>query len=117
MYFFRFFCFLFVFFLIFFANPRPKIRLVLSGGGARGLAHIGVMKVFQEEGIPIDYIGGTSMGALIGAMSAVNYSPEMLEDFAQNQNWYELLNDRFDRTDNSLWVKQKKRSFFSFFSI
>ena len=47
---------------------RPKVGLVLSGGGAKGLAHIGVLKVLEEQGVKIDYIGGTSMGAIIGGL-------------------------------------------------
>ena len=54
--------------------PRPKIGLVLSGGGAKGLAHIGVLKKIDEYGIKIDYIGGTSMGAIIGGLYAAGYS-------------------------------------------
>ncbi|MBT4399765.1 MAG: patatin, partial [Bacteroidetes bacterium] len=57
-----------------FGQERPKVGLVLSGGGAAGLAHIGVIKVIEEAGIPIDYIGGTSMGSIVGAMHALGYS-------------------------------------------
>ena len=49
-------------------NTPPKVGLVLSGGGAKGLAHIGTLKVLEEAGVQIDYIGGTSMGAIVGAL-------------------------------------------------
>ena len=55
-------------------NSRPKVGLVLSGGGAKGAAHIGVLKYIEEAGIPIDYIAGTSMGSIVGGMYALGYS-------------------------------------------
>ena len=57
-------------------KPRPKIGLVLSGGGAKGAAHIGVIKYIEEAGIPIDYIAGTSMGSIVGGMYALGYSSD-----------------------------------------
>ncbi len=56
-----------------------KVGLVLSGGGAKGLAHIGVLKVLEEAGVRIDYIGGTSMGAMVGAMYAAGYKAKELD--------------------------------------
>lgn len=58
---------------------KPKIGLALGGGGARGLAHIGVLKVFEREGIPIDALSGSSMGGLLGAAYAAGLSPSDLE--------------------------------------
>ena len=55
------------------AESRPKVGLVLSGGGAKGAAHIGVLKYIEEAGIPIDYIAGTSMGSIVGGMYALGY--------------------------------------------
>ena len=72
---------------------HPKVALVLSGGGARGVAHIGVLKVFEREGIPIDYITGTSMGALTGGLYAVGYSPADIERFLAEQDWNSLFSD------------------------
>src|SRR5690606_42017974 len=60
-------------------GPPPKVGLVLSGGGAKGLAHIGVLKVLEEAGVTVDYIGGTSMGAIVGALYASGYGAEELE--------------------------------------
>ncbi|MDT8859140.1 patatin-like phospholipase family protein [Alkalihalobacillus sp. MEB130] len=61
---------------------RPKIGLALGSGGARGFAHIGVLKVLEEENIPVDFIAGSSMGALVGALYGVGQSPAHLEKFA-----------------------------------
>lgn len=72
-------------------SQRPKIGLVLSGGGAKGLAHIGVLKAIDSAGLKVDYITGTSMGAIIGAMYAVGYSGAEIEDIARGLNWSELL--------------------------
>ena len=59
---------------------RPKVGLVLSGGGAKGIAHIGVIQAFEENGIPIDYVTGTSMGAIVGSLYASGFTPaEMIE--------------------------------------
>ena len=58
------------------ANARPKVGLALGGGGARGVAHIGVLKALEELGIPVDYIAGTSMGAVVGGLYASGMSPE-----------------------------------------
>ncbi|MDE1999807.1 MAG: patatin-like phospholipase family protein, partial [Burkholderiales bacterium] len=58
---------------------RPKIGLVLSGGGARGLAHVGVLKVLERERIPVDVIAGTSMGAIVGGLYAAGLSAEQIE--------------------------------------
>ncbi|MEW6041589.1 MAG: patatin-like phospholipase family protein, partial [Elusimicrobiota bacterium] len=71
---------------------RPRIAVVLSGGGARGLAHIGVLKVFKEEGVPIDVITGTSVGALVGALYCSGVSPEKIEEMAGDVGWADLTN-------------------------
>src|SRR5690554_7077298 len=67
-------------------HPRPKVGLVLSGGGAKGFAHIGVLKVLEEEGIQIDYIGGTSMGAIIGALYASGYTANQLDSLLDRKS-------------------------------
>ncbi|MFN3966316.1 MAG: patatin-like phospholipase family protein [Endomicrobiia bacterium] len=71
---------------------RPKIFLVLSGGGARGLAHIGVLKVLEEEGVPIDGIVGTSVGALIGALYCSDIKVDKIELMAEEIGWSDLTN-------------------------
>ncbi|MEX0779325.1 MAG: patatin-like phospholipase family protein [Balneolales bacterium] len=74
-------------------DDRPKVGLVLSGGGARGFAHIGVISKLQEAGIPIDYITGSSMGSVIGALYAIGYSPEQMTEIAHTIDWDGSLSD------------------------
>lgn len=76
---------------------RKKVGVVLSGGGAKGVAHIGVLKVLEEAGIPIDYISGTSMGAIVGGLYAVGYSAKALDSMVRVQNWPFLLSDKVSR--------------------
>lgn len=68
----------------------PKIGVALSGGGAKGFAHIGVLKVLEEAGIQADVITGTSMGSIVGGLYAIGYSPAMLEEIALSKDWKEL---------------------------
>ena len=72
-------------------KPRPRIGLVLSGGGARGFAHIGVLQWFEEHRIPVDYLAGTSMGGLIGGMYSIGLTPDEMKDIAYNINWIDLF--------------------------
>src|SRR6202163_92325 len=78
--------------------PIPKQRLgigvALEGGGALGLAHIGVLKWFEEHHIPVDYIAGTSMGGLVGGFYAAGKSPAELKRLIEGLNWDEILRDR-----------------------
>ncbi len=83
----------------------PKIGLVLSGGGARGFAHIGVIKVLEEEGIDVDFIGGTSMGSIIGGLYAMGYSIYEIEEIALTQDWDYALNDRISRRELGFYEK------------
>ncbi len=78
-------------------DARPKIGLVLSGGGARGLAHVGVLKVLERERIPIDAIAGTSMGAIIGGLYASGMSVEEIEREFTSLDWDNLFAFRVDR--------------------
>ena len=64
-----------------------KIGLVLSGGGAKGMAHVGVIKALEEQGIPIDYVAGTSMGAIVGGLYAAGYSVEEMEEIFSNKEF------------------------------
>jgi len=72
---------------------RPKVGLVLSGGGAKGLAHIGVLKVLEDAGVVVDYISGTSMGSVIGGLYAIGYTAEQISNLNRNANWSLLLSD------------------------
>ena len=73
------------------SQGRPKVGLVLSGGGAKGFAHIGVLKVLEEIGMPIDCITGTSMGSIVGALYAIGYSAEELEQLVGTTDWTRLF--------------------------
>lgn len=77
---------------------RPKIGLALSGGGARGGAHIGVLRALEELHVPIDYIAGTSMGAIVGGYYAAGYSPEEIEDLLRNTDWPGAFSDEPERS-------------------
>lgn len=90
---------------------RPKVGLVLSGGGAKGFAHIGVLEVLESYNIPIDYITGTSMGALIGAMYAIGYTTEEIRDMANTTNWSLLFGDTNRRESVSLEEKIEANRF------
>lgn len=90
-------------------KTRPAIGLVLSGGGARGYAHIGVLKVLEENRIPVDYIGGTSMGALIGSLYSMGYRPGEMEDFVAGLDWDKLLQPSVSYQDLSFRRKQDRR--------
>ncbi len=74
------------------SGQRPKISLVLGGGGARGLAHIGVLKVLEEEGVPLDLIIGTSVGALIGALYCSGLSVGKIQQMGEDIGWDKLTN-------------------------
>src|SRR3954451_13379702 len=94
------------------ANPasrRPRIGLVLGGGGARGAAHIGVIKVLEEMHIPVDYIVGTSMGSIVGGAYASGASPSEMEKKVGAADWKILLSDRIQRQDRSIYQKQLER--------
>jgi NTE family protein len=85
---------------------RPKIGLVLSGGGAKGFAHIGVLKVLEEAGIKIDYIGGTSMGAVIGGLYASGYNATQIDSIFKRTNFDELINDYIPRSSKNFYGKK-----------
>ncbi len=76
------------------SQERPKIGLVLSGGGAKGVAHIGVLKAMEKAGLRPDYITGTSMGSIIGGLYAAGYSADELEELVLNIKWDEILTDK-----------------------
>lgn len=80
-------------------NERPKVGLVLSGGGAKGLAHIGVLKVLEEVGIRPDYITGASMGSIIGGLYSIGYSTHEIDSIVQTLDWSQLLTDGMQLTD------------------
>ncbi len=78
-------------------KERPKVGLVLSGGGAKGAAHVGVLKYLEDNGIPIDYIAGTSMGSVVGGMYALGYSTDEILDVLRSADWNRLISNEVDR--------------------
>jgi len=98
-------------------QERPKVGVVLSGGGAKGIAHIGVLKILEEVGMPIDYIGGTSMGSLVSALYSVGYSIDSLEGIIRAQDWDYLLSDKILREELSITEKQDNDRFLLSFPI
>ncbi len=92
-------------------EQRKKVGVVLSGGGAKGMAHIKALKVIEEAGIPIDYIAGTSMGAIVGGLYAIGYTPEQLDSMVRKQNWTFLLSDRIKRSAMSLTDRERSEKF------
>ena len=78
-------------------KERPKVGLVLSGGGAKGAAHVGVLKYLEDNGIPIDYIAGTSMGSVVGGMYALGYSTDEILDVLSSADWNRLISNEVDR--------------------
>ena len=88
-------------------GERPKVGLVLSGGGAKGLAHIGVLKAIDRSGLHIDYIAGTSMGAIVAAMYASGYSADEIEKISRETKWMELINSRPRLSDISIEDKDE----------
>ena len=90
---------------------RKKVGLVLSGGGAKGVAHIGVLKVLEEAGIPIDYITGTSMGAIIGGLYAVGYDAKTLDSLVRVQDWTVLLSDKVSRNNLPFYKKKSTEKY------
>jgi NTE family protein len=88
---------------------KPKLVLVLSGGGARGIAHIGVIRVLEELNIAPDLIVGTSMGSIIGGLYAAGWSPDEMEEIVRAIDWEQIFTDRVERKDRSFRRKQDDR--------
>jgi NTE family protein len=88
------------------AEARPRIGLVLGGGGARGAAHIGVLQVLEEHRIPVDSVAGTSMGALVGGMYATGQSPVEMEALMRAIDWGRLFRDSTDRAQRPMRRKR-----------
>lgn len=85
---------------------RPKVAVVLAGGGAKGLAHIGALKVIEEAGLPVDMVVGNSMGSIVGGLYAMGYSPAQLDSIVRVTDWYSLLLDTPDYGSQLLTAKK-----------
>ena len=88
-----------------------KVGLVLSGGGAKGLAHIGALKVIEEAGVKIDYIGGTSMGAIVGGLYASGYSADQLDSIFRKTDFADLIEDNLPRGAKSFYEKEASEKY------
>ena len=93
------------------AAGRKKVALVLSGGGAKGTAHVGALKVLERAGIPIDIITGTSMGSIVGGIYACGHSADELDSILMAQNWSFVLSDREDLRRQSLHEREKQNTY------
>jgi len=96
---------------------RPRIGLVLSGGGARGFAHIGVLKVLEENDVPIDFIVGTSMGSIIGGLYAIGLSPDEIEQGVKSIAWDKVFSDFAYREYKTFRRKQDDFDFFNIYRV
>src|SRR6476660_2920129 len=92
-------------------GERPRVGLVLSGGGARGAAHVGVLKMLDELHVPVDAIAGTSMGAVVGGLYASGMSGAEIEKLLTSVDWQDAFRDRPPRSDLSFRRKREDRDF------
>ncbi|NLK62713.1 MAG: patatin-like phospholipase family protein [Fusobacteria bacterium] len=114
--------FLFILNIVVFSNiiskeNEPKIGLVLSGGGAKGFAHIGVIKVLEENNIPVDYIVGTSVGSIVGALYAIGYDYNELKKIAVDTDWDYYLSNGYDRKKMPIEEKIYEEKFIYSFDV
>ena len=93
-------------------STRKKVAVVLSGGGAKGMAHIGVLKVLERAGIPVDIVTGTSMGSIIGGLYAIGYNANALDSMVRVQDWSYVITDREDLRRQSLSDRKKQNTYF-----
>ena len=93
------------------ARERKKVAVVLSGGGAKGVAHIGALKVIEEAGLPIDIITGTSMGSLVGGLYAIGYNAHSLDSIARNMDWSYVLSDRENMSRRDIEDRRRQNTY------
>lgn len=96
---------------------RPTVGVVLCGGGAKGFAHIRILKMIEEAGVPIDYIGGTSIGSIMGSLYAVGYDPDMMEKLVREQDWNQVIYDRIPKILTPVDQKMNERSYLATFPL
>jgi NTE family protein len=99
-------CFLLISIVFYSQEKQPKIGLVLSGGGAKGFAHVGVLKEIDKAGIRLDYIGGTSMGAIVGGLYAAGYSADQIENIIKETDFLSLVRDQLPRNSETFFEKE-----------
>lgn len=89
-------------------KERPKVGVVLSGGGAKGSAHIGALKVIEEMGIPVDFVTGTSMGSIIGGLYSLGYTPDEMDSIIRTVDWSIIMSNNVTRSQLSFLDKEHK---------
>ena len=91
---------------------RKKVGVVLSGGGAKGMAHIGVLKVLEKAGIPVDVVTGTSIGSIVGGLYAIGYNAHSLDSMVRKQDWTYVITDKEDLHNQSYLDRKKANTYF-----
>ena len=91
---------------------RKKVGVVLSGGGAKGMAHIGVLKVLEKAGIPVDVVTGTSIGSIVGGLYAIGYNAHSLDSMVRKQDWTYVITDKEDLHHQSYLDRKKANTYF-----
>lgn len=92
-------------------HTRKKVAVVLSGGGAKGMAHIGVLKVIEDAGIPVDIVTGTSMGSIIGGLYCIGYDAHCMDSIVRLQDWSLVLSDKVDVRNLNLNKRKKENTY------
>jgi len=90
---------------------RKKVAVVLSGGGAKGMAHIGALKILEKAGIPVDIVTGTSMGSIVGGLYAIGYNANALDSLVRKQDWSYVITDKEDMQNQSLSDQEKQNTY------
>lgn len=90
---------------------RPKIAVVLAGGGAKGVAHVAALKAIEEAGIPIDFVVGTSIGSIVGGMYCTGYSPDTMRTIISQTDWIKMISDNPDFGNSTLSTKKADESY------
>ena len=94
-----------------FSQNKPKVGLVLSGGGAKGLAHIGALKVIDSLGVKIDYVAGTSMGAIIGSLYASGYTGKQLDSIFKKVDFDKIISDDLPRSSKAFYERSNSEKY------
>ena len=92
-------------------QTRKKVGVVLSGGGAKGMAHIGVLKVLEKAGIPVDIVTGTSIGSIVGGLYAIGYNAHSLDSMVRTQDWTYVITDKENLRNQSLLDRKKQNTY------
>ena len=99
------------------ARKRPTVGVVLCGGGAKGFSQIRILKAIDEAGIPVDYIAGTSIGSIMGALYAIGYDPDTMEKLVRDQDWNQVIYDKIPRILMPVEQKMYERQYLATFPI